>query len=266
MPGLWGLGPVGHLSEPDSSTERRVRRDGRGHPSPSAPPALPWPAGNCVVLKPSEFSRSTEKVLAEVLPRYLDQVSRAGRGPSSYPWAEQGQAGPLGQDPSSTLNPASPGLCGRGRVTTPSASFPLGEAEGWGSQLCSEGPVPWGLPSVIWSPLLATPQPPLPQTPARLLTTRLWGCDWQVPSVPGQLAAPTFVPPGPPRALATGGSGQAKGGGPTQAGQPLGSPGWGPRGIPLPSRPTELLCRGAGRAPGDGAAAGAQVRLHLLHG
>nr|XP_055171183.1 aldehyde dehydrogenase family 3 member B1 [Nyctereutes procyonoides]XP_055171184.1 aldehyde dehydrogenase family 3 member B1 [Nyctereutes procyonoides] len=30
-------------------------------------------AGNCVVLKPSEFSRSTEKVLAEVLPQYLDQ-------------------------------------------------------------------------------------------------------------------------------------------------------------------------------------------------
>ncbi|XP_044895564.1 aldehyde dehydrogenase family 3 member B1 isoform X4 [Felis catus] len=30
-------------------------------------------AGNCVVLKPSEFSRSTEKVLAEVLPRYVDQ-------------------------------------------------------------------------------------------------------------------------------------------------------------------------------------------------
>ncbi|VCW78810.1 unnamed protein product, partial [Gulo gulo] len=30
-------------------------------------------AGNCVVLKPSEFSRSTEKVLVEVLPRYLDQ-------------------------------------------------------------------------------------------------------------------------------------------------------------------------------------------------
>lgn len=29
-------------------------------------------AGNCVVLKPSEVSRSTEKVLAEVLPRYLD--------------------------------------------------------------------------------------------------------------------------------------------------------------------------------------------------
>ena len=119
MPGLWGLGPLGHLSKPGSSTERRVRRDGRGHPSPSAPPALPWPAGNCVVLKPSEFSRSTEKVLAEVLPRYLDQVSRAGRGPSSYPWAEQGQAGPLGQDPSSTLNPASPGLRGHGRVTTP---------------------------------------------------------------------------------------------------------------------------------------------------
>ncbi|KAM5248310.1 aldehyde dehydrogenase family 3 member B1 isoform 2-T2 [Ctenodactylus gundi] len=30
-------------------------------------------AGNCVVLKPSEISTSTEKVLAEVLPRYLDQ-------------------------------------------------------------------------------------------------------------------------------------------------------------------------------------------------
>uniref|UniRef100_F6Z7D1 Aldehyde dehydrogenase n=1 Tax=Equus caballus TaxID=9796 RepID=F6Z7D1_HORSE len=30
-------------------------------------------AGNCVVLKPSEISTSTEKVLAEVLPQYLDQ-------------------------------------------------------------------------------------------------------------------------------------------------------------------------------------------------
>uniref|UniRef100_A0A8C0JMR3 Aldehyde dehydrogenase n=1 Tax=Canis lupus dingo TaxID=286419 RepID=A0A8C0JMR3_CANLU len=29
--------------------------------------------GNCVVLKPSELSKSTEKVLAEVLPQYLDQ-------------------------------------------------------------------------------------------------------------------------------------------------------------------------------------------------
>ncbi|XP_027800311.2 aldehyde dehydrogenase family 3 member B2 isoform X3 [Marmota flaviventris] len=32
-------------------------------------------AGNCVVLKPSEISKGTEKVLAEVLPRYLDQSS-----------------------------------------------------------------------------------------------------------------------------------------------------------------------------------------------
>uniref|UniRef100_A0A2K6H0I3 Aldehyde dehydrogenase 3 family member B1 n=1 Tax=Propithecus coquereli TaxID=379532 RepID=A0A2K6H0I3_PROCO len=32
-------------------------------------------AGNCVVLKPSEISTSVEKVLAEVLPRYLDQSS-----------------------------------------------------------------------------------------------------------------------------------------------------------------------------------------------
>ncbi|XP_014648558.1 PREDICTED: aldehyde dehydrogenase family 3 member B2-like isoform X2 [Ceratotherium simum simum] len=30
-------------------------------------------AGNCVVLKPSEISKGTEKVLAEVLPQYLDQ-------------------------------------------------------------------------------------------------------------------------------------------------------------------------------------------------
>ncbi|XP_057584177.1 aldehyde dehydrogenase family 3 member B2 isoform X2 [Hippopotamus amphibius kiboko] len=30
-------------------------------------------AGNCVVLKPSEISKSTEKVLAEVLPQYLDK-------------------------------------------------------------------------------------------------------------------------------------------------------------------------------------------------
>ncbi|XP_069326407.1 aldehyde dehydrogenase family 3 member B2 isoform X2 [Eulemur rufifrons] len=30
-------------------------------------------AGNCVVLKPSEISKAAEKVLAEVLPRYLDQ-------------------------------------------------------------------------------------------------------------------------------------------------------------------------------------------------
>ena len=34
-------------------------------------------AGNCVVLKPSEISKNTEKVLAELLPQYLDQVSMA---------------------------------------------------------------------------------------------------------------------------------------------------------------------------------------------
>ncbi|XP_030187700.1 aldehyde dehydrogenase family 3 member B2-like isoform X2 [Lynx canadensis] len=34
-------------------------------------------AGNCVVLKPSEISKSTEKVLAEVLPQYLDQDPRS---------------------------------------------------------------------------------------------------------------------------------------------------------------------------------------------
>ncbi|KAL4829550.1 hypothetical protein H8958_005156 [Nasalis larvatus] len=35
--------------------------------------SLRCPAGNCVVLKPSEISNSIEKVLAEVLPRYLDE-------------------------------------------------------------------------------------------------------------------------------------------------------------------------------------------------
>lgn len=34
-------------------------------------------SGNCVVLKPSEISKNTEKVLAELLPQYLDQVSMA---------------------------------------------------------------------------------------------------------------------------------------------------------------------------------------------
>ncbi|XP_053780592.1 aldehyde dehydrogenase family 3 member B2-like isoform X1 [Desmodus rotundus] len=34
-------------------------------------------AGNCVVLKPSEISQGTEKVLAEVLPQYLDQDPRS---------------------------------------------------------------------------------------------------------------------------------------------------------------------------------------------
>nr|KAF6463753.1 aldehyde dehydrogenase 3 family member B2 [Rousettus aegyptiacus] len=45
-------------------------------------------AGNCVVLKPSEISQSTEKVLAEVLPRYLDQnaITRFyGEDPRSSP-------------------------------------------------------------------------------------------------------------------------------------------------------------------------------------
>lgn len=47
--------------------------------STSLPSLLPhWLlAGNCVVLKPSEISKNTEKVLAELLPQYLDQVSMA---------------------------------------------------------------------------------------------------------------------------------------------------------------------------------------------
>lgn len=45
--------------------------------STSLPSLLPhWLlSGNCVVLKPSEISKNTEKVLAELLPQYLDQVS-----------------------------------------------------------------------------------------------------------------------------------------------------------------------------------------------
>nr|XP_008508714.1 PREDICTED: aldehyde dehydrogenase family 3 member B1-like [Equus przewalskii] len=39
-------------------------------------------AGNCVVLKPSEISKNMEQVLAEVLPRYLDQ---GGAGPGVIP-------------------------------------------------------------------------------------------------------------------------------------------------------------------------------------
>uniref|UniRef100_A0A7J8ERT0 aldehyde dehydrogenase [NAD(P)(+)] n=1 Tax=Molossus molossus TaxID=27622 RepID=A0A7J8ERT0_MOLMO len=45
-------------------------------------------AGNCVMLKPSEISSGTEKVLAEVLPRYLDQsaITRFyGEDPRSSP-------------------------------------------------------------------------------------------------------------------------------------------------------------------------------------
>ncbi|XP_063810904.1 aldehyde dehydrogenase family 3 member B1-like [Pseudophryne corroboree] len=31
-------------------------------------------AGNCAIIKPSELSQNTEKLLADLLPRYLDQV------------------------------------------------------------------------------------------------------------------------------------------------------------------------------------------------
>lgn len=49
-----------------------------GHTSLAGPRLACGSAGNCVVLKPSEVSSSIEKVLAEVLPRYLDQVSLLG--------------------------------------------------------------------------------------------------------------------------------------------------------------------------------------------
>lgn len=55
--------------------------------STSLPSLLPhWLlSGNCVVLKPSEISKSTEKVLAELLPQYLDQVSMALLSSSWHP-------------------------------------------------------------------------------------------------------------------------------------------------------------------------------------
>lgn len=31
-------------------------------------------AGNCVVIKPSEVSTATSKLIAELIPKYLDQV------------------------------------------------------------------------------------------------------------------------------------------------------------------------------------------------
>lgn len=32
-------------------------------------------AGNCVILKPSEVSQATSKLIAEMIPKYLDNVS-----------------------------------------------------------------------------------------------------------------------------------------------------------------------------------------------
>lgn len=89
------------------------------YPAPSSRPAPPRPAGNCVVLKPSEISKNTEKVLAEVLPRYLDQVSRGGQAPRA------------GRDPTSKLTLASCGLYGHGQATVPlSLSLPPRKSEG----------------------------------------------------------------------------------------------------------------------------------------
>lgn len=60
--GEWGI-QRGHPGFPGGC--------GHQHPLSASPLA---PAGNCVVLKPSEISKNTEKVLAELLPQYLDQV------------------------------------------------------------------------------------------------------------------------------------------------------------------------------------------------
>lgn len=72
-----------------------------------------------MVLKPSEISKNTEQVLAEVLPQYLDQVSRGRQAP----WT--------GRDPTSNLTPTSCVLCSCGQVTTPlSLSFSRNKTEG----------------------------------------------------------------------------------------------------------------------------------------
>lgn len=36
-------------------------------------------AGNCVVLKPSELAASTAKILEELIPKYLDNVSSSNK-------------------------------------------------------------------------------------------------------------------------------------------------------------------------------------------
>jgi hypothetical protein len=79
-----------------------------------------------VVLKPSEISKNTEKVLVEVLPRYLDQVSRA------VVWGRRGQAG-IGSPPGlerpgcgRVCVPTS-GFCGLGQITAPQPQFPSEE-------------------------------------------------------------------------------------------------------------------------------------------
>lgn len=195
IPRLCGLGPLISLSEPDSPPEGGVQvggvnRDGSGSPSPSSHPAPPCPAGNCVVLKPSEISKNTEKVLAEVLPRYLNQVSRGRQAP----WA--------GQDPTSNLTLTSCGLYGHGQATVPlSLSFPPGKSERWQSQQGSEEPVSCGVP-------LCLPVGPAPPAVAchqarHALTSQLLAWDCPCPGPLGSSLLPTLPPPSYPRALAT---------------------------------------------------------------
>lgn len=110
------------------------------------------PAGNCVVLKPSEISKSVEKILAEVLPRYLDQVSRAV-GPRSRP--RPGLE--AGQPPGGVGGPraAFSEVRGGGQITVPQP------------QLFSEGepgqPVPEGGSMTDWGwPCSPDPTPTSP--------------------------------------------------------------------------------------------------------
>ena len=150
---------------------------GRGYTGPALSPPHPTPprpTGNCVVLKPSEISKNTEKVLAEVLPRYLDQVSQARCRPGSHNGAERGQASPLGpgQDLSSDLLwvvwpwPSHQLLCS-----------PLRETEGWGLS-----------PGAPCLSLVILTSVPIPTLPDPNLTRA--GLVLPLPSAPGGLPAP----------------------------------------------------------------------------
>ena len=78
-----------------------------------------------MVLKPSEISQNTGKVLVEVLPRYLDQVGRGRQDPRA------------GWDPSPDLTSASYGWCGHGQVATHPALVSLLVKQMGGDHSCA---------------------------------------------------------------------------------------------------------------------------------
>lgn len=72
--GEWEFGPPSRTVLPKEGIQSFLEGAGTGLPTFTSPLT---PSGNCVVLKPSEISKNTEKVLAELLPQYLDQVGMA---------------------------------------------------------------------------------------------------------------------------------------------------------------------------------------------